>query len=130
MSLQLDDPQLIEIRIDTGPFGKFVAALTATVEVSDHPALDEVIDLPELPPAVTHLEVVLPARQMLIELLDQFTDRLKALLWPSQFPDLFPFLFQRFNRWKQVQVPPRSTLSILLVAEAVAQEIQGRHPPL
>jgi hypothetical protein len=45
--LQLNDAQLIEIRIETSPFGRFVAALTATIQVLDHSALDEVVDPPD-----------------------------------------------------------------------------------
>ena len=69
--LQLHEPQLVEMRIDTDSIWKFVAALTAAVQVLDHPALDEVVDLPEFSPAVANFEVILPAHQMLIELLDQ-----------------------------------------------------------
>ena len=83
MILQLDNPQLVEIPIDTDVFWKFVSALTAAVQVLDYPALDEVVDLPEFSPAVTNFEVVLPTGQMLIKLLDQFAHRLEAVLRPS-----------------------------------------------
>ena len=98
--LQLHEPQLVEIRIDTDSIGKFVTALTAAVQVLDHPALDEVVDLPELSPAVTNFEVIRPACQMLVELLDQFAHWFEALLRPSEFPNHFPFLIQRLLRWK------------------------------
>ena len=120
VELQRDDPQLVEIRIDTGPLRKRVTALAAAVQVLDHPALDEIVEFPEFSPAVTHLEVVLPAHQMLVELLDQVANRLEALLRPGELSDLFPFLLQRFPRRKQVQVPPRSSFQILLISEAVS----------
>ena len=66
----MHESQLVQIRIGIYSFGKFVTALTAAMEVLDHPAVDEVVDLPEFSPAVTNFEVVLPAAQMLIELLD------------------------------------------------------------
>ena len=78
----MNDAQLIKIRIDARPVGKFITALTAAVQVPAHPALDEVVDLPEFSPAVAQFEVVLPAHQMLIELLDQFAHRLETLLRP------------------------------------------------
>jgi hypothetical protein len=52
---------LVEIRVGTDPLRKVVTALTATVEVHDQPALDEVVDLPEFSPAVINFEVILPA---------------------------------------------------------------------
>jgi hypothetical protein len=84
------------------------------------------IDLSEGHAGVPKVEVVLPALQVPVQLLNQYRDRFHALPMIGHFMQLLPFLLQSFGRRTHVEIPPSAPLQVIVVAEREAQKVQTR----
>src|SRR5260370_2557526 len=92
--LQSHQPKTLDLLIETDTFRRSVGPLAAPSQMLRETVANVRVDLSEGLAWIPKVEVVLPARQVPVQLLNQFRDRLVAppLIWPLL--QLLPVLCQ------------------------------------
>lgn len=115
--LQIHQPKSLDLLIETDPFRRSVGPLAAPSQVLRETVANVRVDLPEGLAWIPKVEVVLPALQVSVQLLNQLRDRLVALPMIGHLVQLFPFLLQSFRRRTHIQILPPAPFQVLVVAE-------------
>ena len=125
-SLQNSQPRFVEVLIAAAPFRRSEGPLAASPQMLRETIANVPVDLPEGHPRVPEAEVVRPAVQLPVQTLNQFRNRLEALVWPSHLFQLLPLLLQSLCRRRHVQIAPSASLQIVVTAEREARKVRTR----
>src|SRR5260370_30842981 len=123
VNLQLDQSHVLEMPVVSHSFRWSKGPLAASSQVLRKTITNVQVDLSESHAWISEGEVVLPALQVPIELLNQVRERLPALTTIRHLMQLLPFPLQRFCRRPHVQVLPAPTPQVPVVPERESQQV-------
>src|SRR5689334_20417709 len=95
----MDQPKTLDLFVIADSFRRTEGSLAAPSQMLRETASNARVDLSEGYARIPEVEVVLPAFQVTVQLLNQLRDRLKALPMIGHFMQLLPLLLQSFCRW-------------------------------
>src|SRR5438128_9462659 len=84
------------------------------------------VDLTKRVPWISELEVVAPAFQVPIKLVNQCRYRLMALMTVRHLRQLVPFPLQRLLRRSHMQIPVAAAIPVAVPAKCETQKVQTR----
>src|SRR6202035_4484966 len=124
VNLHLDQSHVLEMPVVSHAFRWSKGPLAASSQVLRKTITNVQVDLSESHAWISEGEVVLPAVQVSVELLNQVRERLPALMTICHLMQLLPFPLQRFGRRSHVQILPAPTSQVAVVSERESQKVQ------
>src|SRR5260370_3014846 len=124
--LQIRQSKSLDLLIVADPFRRLVGPLAAPSQVLRKTVSNVRVDLTEGLAWIPKVEVVLPALQVPVHLLNQLRDRLVTLPMIGHLVQLLPFLLQSFPRRTHIEISPPAPFQVIVVAECESQKVQAR----
>ena len=121
---QLHQPKALEVRMEALPAPRTIRTLRAASQVLREARANIRIERAKGRPRITLSKVVAPAVKVAIERVEQLRQRHMALTMIREFMHSRARAFQRFLRYRQVQIPLPPSQQVAIVSERVAQEVQ------
>src|SRR5216684_4563627 len=106
------------------PFWRSKGPLAAPPQMLLETVSNVRVNLPKRHARIAEREVVRPAFQVPVQLLNQLREWFKTLPMICHLVQLGPLSFQRLGRREHIQVPPRTSLQIVVIAERESQKVQ------
>src|SRR5260370_18439671 len=123
--LQALQPKSLDLLIETNSFRRTEGPLAASFQMLRHTITNVRGDLAEGLAWIPKVEVVLPALQVPVHLLNQLRDRLVTLPMIGHLVQLLPFLLQSFPRRTHIEISPPAPFQVIVVAECESQKVQA-----
>jgi hypothetical protein len=122
--LQIDQPQLSKVLIETPSFRHSKGPLTAPTQMLNKPATHVPIDRTLCPSRISKGKIIGPSPELPVDLLYQSWHRYMTLPTIDHPSKRFPLGLQCLGRRGYIQVPKSATSKVPIVSERETQKVQ------